>query len=158
MFVGAYWSVLKPMYLLPHNRPQVDLVVFVNDITLIPKFKNVLSALNRRMKKQSWWKTLMPDLKKELKTPLFARYTTNVGIFTCSCPSWIRIQFLFWNDVIGVFPFPKYEYVTIMQSYPFINVHLNKTTWRGHIDKELHRLDVLIPLPMKAHARLQLRM
>lgn len=50
MFVESHWSVLNCLYLLPYNRPRVDLVVYIIDTRLMPKFENDFDSLEKGIK------------------------------------------------------------------------------------------------------------
>lgn len=40
MHVEGHWSILKLHYLLSHNRPRIDFLVFVISTKLMPKFES----------------------------------------------------------------------------------------------------------------------
>ena len=56
MMVESHWSLLKRRYLLFHNRPRVDFVVYIMEKQLLPSFRNELFNLKNGGKKPTWWK------------------------------------------------------------------------------------------------------
>lgn len=61
MFVQSHWSVLKRLYLLPCNKPRVDLLIYVIDTHFVFKFENDFNALKEGIKKPCWWKAFRSE-------------------------------------------------------------------------------------------------
>ena len=53
--VEAHWSTIKRVYLVQFNRPRTDLLLFILDSKVHPKFDNDYNALRKGYKKGFWW-------------------------------------------------------------------------------------------------------
>lgn len=136
MKVESHWSVLKRLYLLPFNRPRVDLLIHIIDVTLMRKFWCDYKSLMAGEKKPFWWKMFVKSWKKCAATAINNNYYTCLESHFCSCKSWQRSQYFFCKHLIASKPCPTYRQVRLNRSPPFLIIDINPDRVRANIDDE----------------------
>lgn len=136
MKVESHWSVLKRHYLLPFNRPRVDLLIHIIDMSLMKKFEWDYESLRTGRKKPSWWKNFVKYWKDAAEKEVCGNYTTCEESFICSCPAWMRSQHFICKHLVRRRKCPLYHQVTIRRSPPFICIDENSNRVRANIDDE----------------------
>lgn len=109
MIVEAHWRRIKHDYLHRHNRPRVDLVLWVLTTRVIPdairKMTGLLQGV-RRMAFASWRKAFKRDWK-QLESRIIAsdwnQYHTNPVKWTCACDYFLQSRFLICKHIISCF-------------------------------------------------------
>lgn len=145
MKVEAHWSILKRLYLLPYNRPRLDLLVHIIDSALMRKFVCDYKSLALGVKKPFWWKLFVRSWKLCSASKEHNTYDTCLRMFTCSCLAWQRSQFFLCKHLVGNLACPTYRQVTVNRSPPFVVIDKNSTRVRANIDNE----DVIITVDEK---------
>lgn len=69
MKVEAHWSLIKRLFLLPYNRPRLDLLFYILDKKILPKFVQDYNLFLSGMKRPSWWRAFVSEWKKSVLLP-----------------------------------------------------------------------------------------
>lgn len=136
MKVEAHWSLMKRLYLLPYNRPRLDLLVHVIATSLMNKYKHDYGALKSGRKKPYWWKSFVSTWRQCANTAIAGNYITDTHNFICSCPAWLRSQFFICKHLVQGQRCPKYHEVTIKRSQPFIQISPESSRKTANVDDE----------------------
>ena len=135
MMVESHWSLLKRRYLLFHNRPRVDFVVYIMEKQLLPSFRNELFNLKNGRKKPTWWKEFVRDWNKARETEINRLYSTNYDTWTCSCPSFLQSRFLICKHLVLGRPLPEYRNVIRNRKPPFITFRRDRDRHYALVDQ-----------------------
>lgn len=112
MKVEAHWSVLKRLYLLPFNRPRVDLLLYVISSKPIPKFIAGLDDFQSGRRKPNWWKQFRKNWvgafrqnhvgsTKQISTCLLVLVQPGPGVNTlCANISYLRTAHSTWTKIL----------------------------------------------------------
>lgn len=143
MKFDAHWSLLKRLYLLPYNRPRVDLLVYVISTKLLPKYLSNLENVRSGVKNPNWWKQFRREWYICRESISNGVYKTNKIPFTWSCLARVRSQFFLCKHLVNN-SFPQYCELNINRSPPFIktsncssskslfaNIELHESTYNG---------------------------
>lgn len=65
MFVEGHWSALKRNYLIYHNRPRLDFLLYIIDVKLVPKFSAVFDLIRYGKVVPAWYKALRKEWNKK---------------------------------------------------------------------------------------------
>lgn len=118
--VEAHWSVLKRHYLVLHNRPRPDFVIYLIDPILIPKFYNDSQMLLDGSKIPKWWKDFRREWVSLSTREINGSDNTNSSLWCCTCPAFMRSRFLFCKHLIKDRPCPIYRDVIRARFPPFL--------------------------------------
>lgn len=136
MKVESHWSMLKRQFLLPYNRPRVDLLVHVIASTVMVKFDHEYEALKLGRKKPFWWNAFVSMWKKASTSVINGAYHTDQANFICSCPAWLRSQYFICKHLVQDMACPHYHQITIRRSPPFVIIDNNSARLIANVDNE----------------------
>lgn len=120
---GVTLGTLKQVYLLPFNRPRLNLLVHIIDTKLLMKFINDFEAFKTGVDKPYWWKQFVITWNDCASCLVRHIYDTNSVIFTCPCSAWLRIQFFLYKHLIQNRKCSFYHQVTLNRVKPFIVIN-----------------------------------
>ena len=95
MFVEAHWSKFKCGALVKHNRPRIDLVVYLLATDVLPSIKTHLFLLVNGSIKPNWVVPLNRGWKNANAAILHNVFKTDVKNSTCTCMAFFAKPFLF---------------------------------------------------------------
>lgn len=136
MKVESHWSVLKRLYLLPYNRPRLDLLVHIIATSVMNKYQHDYTAMYSGRKKPYWWKSFVLTWKKCSASDLGGQYHTDHQNFICSCPAWLRSQWFICKHLVHERTCPNYHHITIRRNAPFITIEHDAIRSRANVDDE----------------------
>lgn len=136
MKVESHWSMIKRLYLLPYNRPGLDLLIHVLATGVMTKYKHDYNAMKSGRNKPYWWRAFVTMWKKCSEAEIRGQYQTDKQNFMCSCPAWLKSQFFICKHLVGDMPCPNYHQVTIRRNPPFLIIDRNSTRLIANIDDE----------------------
>ena len=88
MFVEGHWSSLKRNYLIYHNRPRLDFLLYIIDVKMLPRFYGLHDMIRVGKINPSWYKSLLSEWdKKRSRDFIGAVYFTDFKRWTCNCAS-----------------------------------------------------------------------
>ena len=122
MIVEGHWSVLKRRYLLLHNRPRIDLVLFIISQQLIPRLTMDFDSLLSGLTKPSWWVRFTSIWKKMASSEILGGYKTDRVAWTCSCPGFIGNEFMLCKHLICGSNVPAYKNLSRLSFPPFLSL------------------------------------
>jgi len=122
MKVEAHWSMLKRLYLLPYNRPRVDLLLYVLENQIMPKFTMEYVLLKSGSKKPNWWKSFSAEWRQLQSRTSSGAYVARSGDWLCTCQYFIRSSNFVCKHVIAGKPLPAYRDIIRRRSPPFISI------------------------------------
>lgn len=146
MKVEAHWSTLKRLFLMPYNRPRVDLLIHIIDKKMLLKFSEDYECYNLGLKKPHWWKHFVAMWKRTSSTTINDTYITDKKNFTCSCPFWLSSQFFICKHLTNNTPCPKYHEVSINRVPPFLVIDSKSTRRTANFDcaRRMNRRNISI--------------
>lgn len=121
MMVEAHWSLLKKHYLVLHNRPRVDFVIHLMDTQLIGKYESDYELRRTGRVLPTWFKQYTVEWKKLKETPLNNTYSTNLEMWTCSCPSFLGSRFMICKHLVQKSEWIEYRDLVRSRHPPFIS-------------------------------------
>ena len=140
MTIEAHWSLVKRHYLLHHNRPRVDFVLYILENRLIPKVEADYSLLIRGLKKPRWWRDFTKEWMQAKSRPIEGNYSTNAGTWTCSCPAYRRSRFCFCKHLIANMECPAYRELVRNRHPPFLQFRVDPDRHVPDMGGELHEI------------------
>jgi hypothetical protein len=107
MIVESHWKKIKHEFLHRHNRPRIDMVIWVLTSRAIPQAIDRMDALrssDNRKTTASWRKAFKNQWKKEVKKEVapdsIQKYHTNPEQWTCACDAFLLSRFLLCKHLI----------------------------------------------------------
>lgn len=137
MFAEAHWSMLKRGVLLKHNRPRIDLVVFLLDTEVIPGIKMDMDLLLKGTTKPKWYTAFSRIWRKAKDATSNHVYFTDKERWTCSCMAFLRSPFNICKNLICDSPVPPYRDLYWRRSPPFLIIKRVHTRFTANLDDEI---------------------
>ena len=125
MTIEAHWSIVKRQYLVHHNRPRLDFLLYIIDQQLMPKVESDFTLLLRGLRKPKWWKDFTKEWIAAKCRSAGGTYKTNAGTWTCSCPAYLRSRFLFCKHLIAGAECPAYRALVRNRHPPFLQFRVD---------------------------------
>lgn len=106
MFVEGHWSTLKKNYLILHNRPRIDFLLYILDAKLLPKFIGSYYLLIDGKQHPAWYKAMVKEWReKGQRDASGVPYQTNFIAWVSNCPSFSLSKFLLYKNLVrGIEP------------------------------------------------------
>ena len=140
MMIEAHWRALKRKHLLHHNRPRLELLVWIiiNRVTppLLDKFSQCITASPRRDAFR-WEKEFARRWRKSKERTVrpgkVQEYGTDAGRWTCACPAFAKSRFMLCKHLVSISGrtgiFAALEvYIKRSSSPPFVQIFDNVST------------------------------
>lgn len=122
MMVESHCSMIKRLYLLPHNRPALDLLIFMLVTSVMTKFDHCYEALINGHKKPERWKSFLSTWKACMRTEVRGEYQTDVVNLMSTISAWVKSQFFICKHIINKIKCPQYHQATINKAQPFVQI------------------------------------
>lgn len=120
MFVEGHWSSLKRNYLIYHNRPRLDFLLYIIDVKLLPKYYGMFDLIRDGKIVPAWFKAMRKEWNKKKGRGYSDRsYHTEIDRWICTCPSYYMSKFLICKHLIAGQELPFARELTRNSSPPF---------------------------------------
>ena len=123
MHVEGHWSVIKRHYLMLHNRPRLDLVVYILAKRLMPKFEDDLRLLREGTKVPGWYKYFKKVWSTCVESHVNNNYETDIVNWHCTCKAYLLNRFFLCKHLVQKYAAinraPEYREITRNRSAPF---------------------------------------
>lgn len=139
MMCESHWSLLKRLYLLPYNRPRVDLLLYVLDSKLLSKYTSDYHLLMNGRKKPSWWREFVEEWKRCATTTIRGIYIVDKDTWTCSCPAYLRSPFLLCKHLVAGADVPVYRDIIRRRHPPFLEIQREPNRFIPKLEGALQR-------------------
>lgn len=122
IFINSSADELKSLVRdkLTINRPSLDLLIHVIEITVMAKFLHDYDSLVLGRNKPFWWKAFVSEWKKCAQSDVQGNSFTDTDNFICSCRTWMRSQYFLCKNLVHdeSYPYPKYHKVRLTKVHP----------------------------------------
>ena len=131
MMVEAHWSQLKRVYLLPHNRPRCDFLVYILSVKMLPKCAADFEMLCSGNKVPAWWRHFANEWSRLSATAPINEYKTNRLLWTCSCKGFMNSKVLLCKHLTYELSCPQYRDEIRSRSPPFLQIKRRENCFRA---------------------------
>ena len=120
MTVESHWSLLKRHQLRNFNRPRSDLLIYLMEGKVLPKYEENFSLLISGRSKPVWWCRFTSSWMREAAAEIRNSYEVDHETWICQCSAYKNNEFLLCKHLVKGKTMPNYRELGRINRPPFI--------------------------------------